>query len=210
MAGEKLVCMDSETGDTDPKTGDILTLYFGILDENKNVTEELYLKLKPENREIIAQEGALKVNKINIEEHLKDPETITYKEAKARIKDFFSKNKLPGKKGSSFKLLGHNLAFDIDFINHYLFTKEEWKSMVGYRAIDTFSICSFFQDTGFWPPDLGSLVSIADFLEVSLEEAHNAKEDSIACAKVYRRMTELLDLKKAETLKMENILKALE
>ena len=59
------LAFDTETGSLNPDTADLLTAYFAILNEDLEVVEDLYLKLKPiEDRLIKAEDHALNVNKL--------------------------------------------------------------------------------------------------------------------------------------------------
>ena len=62
MSESYIFCIDTETGDLDPKKGDILTLYMAVTDDNFTVLDGLDLKLKPNDRLPVANAEALKVN----------------------------------------------------------------------------------------------------------------------------------------------------
>ncbi len=77
---------DCETGGLNPRIHSLLTVYFGIYDRELNLIDDLYLQLKPSDvSKINADAAALKISGINIEEHLRDPNTITYEEGKANF-----------------------------------------------------------------------------------------------------------------------------
>src|SRR5277367_5286674 len=91
MSDSYFFCMDSETGGLDPKKSDILTLYIAVTDEDLKIIDGLDLKLKPNDRLPICDARALEVNKIDLQAHLANPETITYSEAKVKITAFAKK-----------------------------------------------------------------------------------------------------------------------
>lgn len=190
------VAFDCETGGLDHLTTDLLTAYFAIVDEEHNTLEELDLKLKPnDGRFPIANAKALKVNKIDLKMHLEDPTTITYSEAKpllvAMLKRFLKK------KGSFSNLspMGHNVPFDRDYVTHYILPKEEWDAIINYRVIDTMPVVNFLKRAGWLPKEVGSLESIAQYLNIVNPAAHTAKADTKTAVSVDKA---LLDLAKAK------------
>src|ERR1039457_5395569 len=87
------VCMDTETGNLIPSKGDLLTCYMAIFDEDWKLLEDLDLKTKPNGGRLpVADAGALRVNGINIQDHMANPETITYEEANANIMTMLKKH----------------------------------------------------------------------------------------------------------------------
>jgi DNA polymerase III epsilon subunit-like protein len=191
------LAFDSETGGLNPATADILTWYGAILDEELKIVEDLYLKLKPDGGRLpIAEAGALKVNGINIQEHLADPETVTYSEGKARIVAMIKRHLKKNGRYSNIRPLGQNVQFDIDWTNHHLIPKDEWDSMIHYAKVCTKVCTDFLKDCGWWPKDLGSLGSVVDFLGIPRRSAHNAKEDTLMTIDVYKKMLEIMASKK--------------
>lgn len=191
-----IVCMDSETGDLDPKKGDILTLYMALCDENLMVLAEMDLKLKPDDRNPIAGEEALSVNKIDIKAHLADPTTITYSEAKKRIVAFVAPYLKKTGRYSNLIPLGQNVSFDLAMVWEYIMSKEEWEKMFSYNVEDTKTASLFLKRCGWLPKDVGSLGSLVDFFGIAKREAHEAKGDVNMTLDVYKKMIELMKSKK--------------
>lgn len=191
-----LVCMDTETGDLDPKKGDILTLYMAICDENLKILAEMDLKLKPNDRNPIAGEEALSVNKIDIKAHLADPNTITYTEAKKRITDFVAPYLKKTGRYSNLIPLGQNVGFDLSMIWEYVMTKEEWEKVFSYNNEDTKTASLFLKRCGWLPKDIGNLNSLVEFFGIPKREAHEAKGDVHMTIDVYKKMIELMESKK--------------
>jgi len=190
------LAFDCETGGLNPKTSDVLTLYMAALDPDFKILEELDLKLKPDNRLPIAEAGALRVNGIDLHKHLADPETITYSEAKKKVVEFLKRHLKKKGRYSNIVPLGQNVQFDIDYVQEYVLPKDEWDSMIHYGKIDTKTICDFFKDCGWFPPDLGTLGSIVDYLGIPKRAAHNAREDTLMTVDVYKKYLELMKSKK--------------
>ena len=77
---------DCETGGVDPDKHSLLTAYFGIYNEDLVLIDELDLQLKPSDlSKLVVQPEALKVTGIDLNEHLKDPQTITYEEGTVKL-----------------------------------------------------------------------------------------------------------------------------
>ena len=113
--------LDTETGGLDPEEGDLLTMYICIMDDNFKLMDELDLQLKPNGGRLPqAQAGALKVNGINIQEHMADPKTITYSEAKPKIIEMLKKHLKKNGRFSNIRTMGHDLPFDNSFIWKYI------------------------------------------------------------------------------------------
>lgn len=190
------VLHDKETGGLDPKKCDTLTAYYGIVDENFKVVEEIYLKLKPDgDRMPIADAGALRVNGIDLKIHLSDPETITYSEAKLKIHALLAKYREKGR-WSNLRVLGYNVDFDLGFEYEHLLSKEEWEKYVHYVTADPKRYVDFLKDCGWFPKDLGTLVSVVEFFGIPKRAAHNAKEDCLMTLEVYKKLIEMMVAKK--------------
>ena len=136
---------DTETTGKHPKVNCPLTAYFAVADKDHQVTDELYLQMKPDDMtRLKVEQEAMDVNKINLQEHLADPSTITHSEAKVKIMEFLIKNKIKGKK-KHFMPAGHNVAFDKDMLWNWVLTQEEFEDECGvhYRTLDTSMITNF-------------------------------------------------------------------
>jgi len=180
---------DTETGGLDPKEVDVLTFYMGLFDED--------LKLKPNGGRLpIAHADALRVNKINIQEHLANPETITYDEAKEKILAMLKRHLKKHGRFSNIRPLGQNVQFDLDFTWQHLISRKEWEAVVHYGKIDTKLCVDFLKDSGWFPRDLGSLESVVEYMGIPKRNAHNAKEDTLMCVEVYKKLLSVMKSKK--------------
>lgn len=188
---------DTETGGLNPKTADLLTFYGAILDENFKILEELDLKLKPNDGRLpIAEAGALKVNGINIKEHLENPETIEYREAAKKILAMLRRHLQKRGRYSNIRPLGQNVQFDIDWTQEHLIPKDEWDSIVHYGKVDTKICVDFLKDCGWFPSDIGNLSSIVEYLQIPKRSAHTAKDDTLMTVDVYKKLLEIMKSKK--------------
>ena len=190
---------DCETGGLDSKTHSLLTAYFAIYDEDLNFIDDLDLQLKPESESLImVTSGAMAVNNINLEEHLADPNTVTYKEGAKQLLALLNRNKIPRKR-KHYMSSGHNIPFDEDFIWNQLLPKEDWEKTVHYgKKTDTYSICTFLQNMGILPDDLGKLTSLVDYFGIPMGEAHTAKGDIKMNVEVYKAIKAMMQAKKLE------------
>ena len=205
---------DCETGGTDPNLHSLLTAYFGVYDQDLKLIDDLYLELKPENEsDIFVTEEAMKVNKINLNDHLKNPNTVTYEEGKKRLLELLNRNKIPRKR-KHFTPAGHNVQFDKNFIFKQLISQQEFEKLVHYRTIDTSQICSFLKDVGIFPDYVGSLGSLVEYFNLPMRNAHNAKDDIEMNVEVYREIVRTMKTfkqqKASETNAKIDLLKIIE
>lgn len=189
---------DTETSGTNPAIHKVLTAYFTVYNEQLEFMDELELFVKPDDWEtnpIIQDPGAFAVTGIVIEDHVNNPRTVTYSEAKKIILAFLTKYKIPNKR-KHFRLSGHNVEFDKRFINAHLVEEEDWEKLVHYNTIDTLRICTFLQDMGYIAGDVGSLTSLVEYFGIPLGKAHDAKGDVKMNIEVYRNIKKMMADKK--------------
>lgn len=191
------MAFDSETGGLNAKHADMLTLYMGIFDEDFKLIEELDLKLKPDSGLPRADAGALRVNKINIQQHVSDPATITYSEAKNKVIAFLKRHHKKTGRFNNLIPLGYNVDFDIKFVQEHVLPEDEWNMFMHYGKIDPKGYVDLFKDSGWWPKELGPLVSVVEYLQIPMRDAHNAKEDTLMTIEVYKKMIDLMKSKKS-------------
>lgn len=187
---------DTETAGLDPKKSPVLTAFFAVCDKDLNLIDQLELKMKPDSMEgLIIEPGAMQVNKIDLDKHLADPETVSYAEAAKRINELVARNKIKGKR-KSFTQAGHNISFDQGFVYQYIMPKEEWEKDIHYRTLDTSSITTFLKDVGVFPETVGSLTSLVEHFKIPMKEAHTAKDDVLMNIEVYRQIRNLMSQSK--------------
>ena len=197
MAGSYFLAFDTETGGLNQKEADLLTIYVGLVDEEFKIVEELYLKLKPDGGRLpIAEAQALKVNGINIQQHLADPETITYSEAKVKVITLLKKYLKKNGRFSNIKALGYNVPFDLRWTQEHILPQSDWESILHYKYTDVMQAVDFLKEAGWFPPDLGSLNTVVDYLQLPKRAAHNAKEDTLMTIDVYKKLLEIMKSKK--------------
>ena len=192
-----LMAFDTETGGLNPGDADLLTFYGGIFDENLQLVEELYLKLKPDDGRLpITEAQALKVNGIDIKKHLEDPETIPYSEGNLKLVTMLKKYLQKTGRYSNIRPFGYNVPFDIRYTQHYLLPPTQWESILHYKHIDVMQNVDFLKEAGWFPPDLGSLGTVVDYLQLPKRVAHTAKDDTLMTIDVYKKLLEIMRSKK--------------
>ena len=190
------MAFDTETGGLNAKQADLLTLFMCILDEDLKVIDELDLKLKPDSGYPRADAGALRVNKIDLVAHMANPETLTYSEAKVKVREFLKKHHKKIGRYNNLRPLGYNVDFDIRFVQEHVLPENEWNEFLHYGKIDPKGYVDLFKDAGWWPKDVGTLESVVELLGIPKRNAHNAKEDTLMTVDAYKKMIELLKSKK--------------
>ena len=202
---------DSETGGLNEHTADLLTWYGCIMTEDYQIVEELYLKLKPDGDRLpIAEAGALAVNKINIQQHLADPETITYSEGRAKLTAMIRRHLKKNGRFSNISPFGYNVPFDERWTQKHLLPKEDWLSMLHYKTVDVMQTVDMLKRAGWLPKTLGSLGTVVDHLQLPKRGAHNAKEDTLMTIDVDKSLMNLFKAKKDSAGTTQDLIALLE
>lgn len=195
-----LLAFDTETGGLDPKQADVLTFYMAVVEiDTFKIIDELDLKLKPDNGMPRADAGALKVNGINLQQHLADPDIVTYSQAKVMILAMLKKHLKKNGRFSNLVPMGQNVQFDLDMTWEHLIPKQEWLTICHYMTICTKHRIDFLKEAGWLPQEIGTLGSVVDHLGLPKRNAHNAKEDTLMCLDVYKAILALLESKKSNS-----------
>lgn len=193
---------DCETTGLDCKVHALLTAYFAICDGDGNIIEDLDLQIKPNTPEecerIVVTKEAMEITGINLQEHLEDPQTMTYEEGRKTVMALFEKHKIKGKR-NHYIPSGHNIQFDINYLWEQMIPQEDWEKYCHYgKKIDTYPIVTFLQDIGYLPMDLGKLTSLVEYFKIPMGQAHNAREDIKMNIEVYKKVKELMQMKKMD------------
>jgi DNA polymerase III epsilon subunit-like protein len=204
------MAFDSETGGFDPKKADLLTVYAGIMDEDYKIIDELYLKLKPDNRLPIAEAGALKVNGINLSAHLSDPETVTYSEGNKMLVKMLRKHLKKNGRFSNIMPFGYNVPFDENWLKEHLLPDDEWRDILHYKSVDVMKTVDDLKRFGWFPSHLGSLGTVVDYLGLPARAAHNAKEDTLMTIDVDKKIIEIMKAKKEGGGSQQDLISLLE
>lgn len=181
----RFIAFDLETGgltvDKSP-----LTAYFIVFDENFRIYGELDLKIKPNGDDpYIVTAEALDVNGIDLVEHNKV--AVPLDVAKKQLYDFLNNMSEEG----YHKLIptGQNITFDRDFVTAHFISVNNWKRFCSYHHLDTGTLAIFFKLIGIMPVNHKTRVSeLVNFFNVNTGKLHTAKEDTLACVKILKKM----------------------
>lgn len=195
------ITIDTEKGGLDNECS-LLTVYLGIF-QDKNLIDELYLELIPNDGKLVIEPEGMQVNNID----LRGWQGIKYKDARKILDNFIRKfvyDEKNNKIGKKLIPIGQAVSGDIKDIQKYLTTPERWQESVSALPIDTLTIASFYRDLGILNTkslSLNSLIqyfeldkTINEFLSEGLlknEQLHNAKFDAIFTYAVYLKLKQL-------------------
>ena len=198
MSEQVFMFFDLETGGLNPKDSDILTGYFGFFNEELKLLDELELKLKPDNRLPMANAGALKVNGINLQDHLADPETVTYSKGRELLLNMAKKYLKKQGRFSNLLPSGFNItSFDVPFIKEHLIDEDTWNGVWHYKHRDVMADTEFLRYCGWLPKDVSRLTQCADYFGVAQGIAHTARADTLMTVELLKKLRSLMDSKKA-------------
>lgn len=181
---KKYIFLDVETGGLDTSYS-LLTLYAGIFDHNFNQTGELELKIKPNNGKFKVTEGAMKVNRIDLIKH--ETSSIIEDEAAKQLESLLA----IASDNGSIKLIpvGHNVKFDLDFINSKLLNEKTWAKYCSKILLDTTTIGLFLKVLDIIPSEVpNSLSSYAEYYGLQRKNLHDAKNDVLLNVQVFKKM----------------------
>ncbi len=190
MSKPKFLAFDTETGGLDPNKNPILTAYFAVISEDYTVIDEIELYIRPSSPFDQVEDGAMKVNKINLSQHVERPDALTREQASQALISFLKKHKAIKGKGK-MRPMGYNIYFDLGMIWAQLLNRAEWENYVSYANMDVKMIVDFYKDINWLPPELGKLESMVKHFSVPQIGAHNAKNDTIMMIDVYRNLMEM-------------------
>lgn len=193
----KYLVIDTETGGFDPLSDSLLSIA-GVLWEPMKEPVKLFSFYVKEPKIVLMPE-ALAVNKIEIQDIIKsgyNPDQAVF-EIRSAIREHFGKDDKP-------MLAGHNIQFDISFLNRlYRMANTEWSSDFSHRSFDTSSILTFLMCGGHIPYGSPKSDFLFEFcgIEVPEEHRHTALGDAIATAQSLNVLIEKFGVKYATTQK---------
>jgi len=179
--------VDTETGGLNVDKHSILSLGCAIASENK-ILKTIELKVKEPR---IIAEGGLNVNKIDLNEHIK--EAIPPEEVVEKFLSFvldtpdIYRNKL-----GKVILFGHNIYFDIAFTKRlFSFTKYNYKDTFSHRSMDTASVLKYLHLKNILKEDLSSLSLALEYFGIKGGQRHVALNDAILTARLFQKLMKL-------------------
>lgn len=190
---KRYLIMDTETGGVGPKTTSLLSAAFIIADENLEVLKELHFKLKEKETNNIfhVTPAAMMINKIDLIAH--NREAVLFENASSQLCAALDEFRATPK--GKYTIIGHNVHFDVNFVNEQMIEKSIWDSYADYRILDTSTIGTFLKSMGMGPAgNKSSLKNWAEFLAIkySEEDLHDALTDARLTLNVYKGFLNLL------------------
>jgi DNA polymerase III epsilon subunit-like protein len=193
--GHQLCVIDTETTGLDPYYCEMIQIAIVALDSDIKPRQDIvpfYIDIKPEHPERI-EKGALEINKINLK-RIMSHGFDKYK-AIDLLEEWMKKLDLPvTSAGTPKKILplGQNFGFDRGFMQMWL-GRAQYDEWFHYHYKDTMIAAAFLNDRAAMkaekvPFSKISLSWLCNVLKVHRERSHDALQDCLATAEVYRKL----------------------
>jgi DNA polymerase-3 subunit epsilon len=184
----KLAVIDVETGGLDVTKHSILTI--AVLIWNDGAIEDEYYTMVSEPT-IVADEGALKVNGLTVEQ-VKD-EGVSPLQAVNAITAMLQKHDMR----RDVRIVAHNASFDVSFVKRlWALAGRDFAKTFSYRALCTMTGALLLEQAERikLPGGSAALDSLVKNWSITLDrsEGHNALADAYACAEVLKREIKLI------------------
>lgn len=183
--------IDTETGGLDPLKTDLLTV--GIVEwKDKIITRTKELKIARDVYRVTPK--AMAINKIDLKYfNTSGFGYYTPYEAMKAFIEFIGGNNIHGQKKV---VAGHNVAFDIGFINEQLFkaNHNNINDYIDCHTIDTAAILKALHAAGKVPEDISRLSKALDYFRIYVGEGerHTALGDAILTAKLFNKLLDVI------------------
>lgn len=195
--GNQLCAIDIETTGTIPWFHEIIQIAILPLDSNLEPRKDIFpfdIKIAPNHPKRVDRE-AIKVNKINFAKLMKDG--FDSDKSIDLLLEWVKKLKLPCTKYGTPKRiipLGHNFLFDSYFIKYWL-QPTQYNEIFDGRYNDTMIIANFLNNKAAVhaekvPFPKVNLRYMCSKLNISYERGHDALQDCIMTAKVFKILVE--------------------
>ena len=184
----KVLYFDTETTGISPRNNEIIQ-FAALIEIDGEVVEEINLRSRPLKPENINPE-ALKVTGLSLDEMEKYPHP---REAILEIKKFFERHVNKYDKGDKFFPAGHNVIFDLDFLQAYFISQGEQYGTGAYQnwqALDTRVLANFLCYQGKLKVPNIKLETLCQHFEIPLV-AHDALNDIKATRLLMKKMLAL-------------------
>lgn len=195
LNGNLLCAIDCETTGLDPLYDEIIQICILPLDNNIEPIKSVmpfYIEIKPEHPERITKE-AMSVNMLDLAK-IMDRGHDRLKAAEL-LDQWIDRLGLPYTKYSTRKKLsplGQNYQFDKAFISSWLGQKH-YDELFDYHYRDTMIAANYLNDRAAFmaepvPFSKVNLVWLAKKFCIEVDRAHDALQDCLTCAAVYKKM----------------------
>lgn len=180
----KLIVVDTETGGLVSKVYSLLSVGMWTIDTvEKTLTNPLYFLVKEPR--IVTTSYAMRINGLKVEDLERDG--LTPEDALSTIRDYCSKV------GSQPIPVGHNVGFDIGFLERLLdLTDSSLDLPFHYRTIDVPAVLYTMYLAGILPKDISSSQKALEYFGMERGSVHNALHDAECTGKVYLTLLSIL------------------
>jgi DNA polymerase III alpha subunit (gram-positive type) len=172
--------IDTETGGLTTDYS-LLTVAAAIADDNFNIIDKICFGVKPPV--YIIDPESIRVNKINLVEHAVS--SMSQEMAAKELTLFLQKGVLLNDNRRLIPV-GHNVAFDLQFIWHNLISQQTWNTYCAYPAFDTAAVARFYTISNTIPNFCG-LVALRQLFKIETGDAHNAMADVLATIELAKK-----------------------
>ncbi len=185
MKPDKILFIDTETGGIDPANNSLLALALVVWEESKiKGSTEILIN----DGVLNVTEKALEINGIDLTEHKKKAVTPNL-----AIEKFDSFLKEHFRDDEKITLGGHNITFDVNFLNIFLTRNSySFQKRFSHRFVDTATILFYLYLTGKIKKRITSSQDAFDYFGIVVEGRHTALGDVIATAKLFNRLISIL------------------
>jgi DNA polymerase III epsilon subunit-like protein len=188
---EKLLVIDTETTGLNPTMNDLLSVgmvEIEILGPGRavvGISKEVLIR----SPEYVVSPKALEINGINLVEH--HAKALSQEDAETEIINFLEM--LGFGPENKVVCVGHNVAFDIGFLQNFL-GYQTWNKYFGHRHIDTTSVAKALYHAGIVGQDVSRSADLFERFSpgTTTLPLHTALGDSLRTAYAYVAMIKLL------------------
>ncbi len=188
---EKLLVIDTETTGLNPTMNDLLSVglvEIEILGPGRavvGISKEILIQ----SHEYVVSPKALEINQINLVEH--HAKALNQDDAETEIISFLET--LGFGPENKVVCVGHNVAFDIGFLQNFL-GYQSWNKYFGHRHIDTMTLAKALYHSGIIGQDVSRSADLfARFApNTTTLPLHTALGDALRTAYAYVAMINLL------------------
>ena len=145
----------------------------------------------------------MEINKINLIEHHNNKNTLDLETASLRLIEFLSKNNL-----KFTTVIGHNVNFDISFVQEHLLPKDQFHKFFSFNVIDTIVIGQFLKLSGKIPfYQKLSLSALIEYFGKSKDKdsEHTAEYDTEMTIVLLREFLNLVKVKDEPIVKRKKL-----
>ncbi|HTI07678.1 MAG TPA: 3'-5' exonuclease [Puia sp.] len=185
MKAEKILFIDTETGGIDPKTNSLLSLALVVW---KEMEIKASLEILINDGILNVTEKAMEINGIQLEEHKKKAVTpfVALQQFDSFLKEHFEEDE-------KIVLGGHNITFDVNFLNAFLtINGYSFQQRFSHRHVDTASILFYLYLTGKIKRKITSSQDAFEYFGITVQGRHTALGDVLATAQLFTNLVSIL------------------